>query len=92
MTEEADNTQTQILQAAIIALGNRGIDHGHFVANFTHTAALWSGYLGTKIDPIDVPIMMAMHKISRISCGNSRQIDHYIDACGYIALAGAMKI
>jgi hypothetical protein len=92
MTEEANNTQTKILQEAIQALGNRGIEHGYFIDNFAHTASLWSAYLGIGIKVESVPIMMALHKISRVSKGNSKQADHYVDACGYIALAGAVAI
>lgn len=92
MTEEATNMQTLILQEAIRVLGNRGIDHGHYKSNFNHTAVLWTAYLGVVINAEDVPLMMALHKISRIKVGNKNQLDHYTDICGYVALAGAVNI
>jgi hypothetical protein len=92
--EEAANVRTQILNTAIKALGNRGIEHGEAHRNMKHTAALWSAYLGVEISDIDVPQMLILLKASRIRCGNAAQIDHYVDQCGYSAIGGeiAQKI
>lgn len=95
MTEEAANTQTSILQEAIAVLGNRSIDHGEFMRTYSHTAALWSAYLAKpgyhpNIGATDVLIMMALMKMARAKHGNAEQREHYVDVCGYAALAGAV--
>ena len=45
---------------------------------------------GRKIRPEDVAILMALLKIARIQTGRFKA-DSYIDACGYIALAGELS-
>lgn len=95
--EEAVNTQTKILQEAIKVLGNRGIDHGRFTETYKQAAVLWGGYLSKRgyhllIEASDVLFMLALMKIARANCGNVQQIEHYIDAAGYVALAGAASM
>ncbi|RPJ29590.1 MAG: hypothetical protein EHM33_00550 [Chloroflexi bacterium] len=86
--EEAKNIRTDILNLAIKALGNRGIQHGEAHRNMHHTAALWSAYLGVEISNIDVAQMMVLLKASRIKCGDNTVLDHYADQCGYSAIGG----
>lgn len=48
-------------------------------------------YLGGKcIKPADVCVMMALLKIARIQTGRYKA-DSYVDACGYLALAGEIS-
>jgi hypothetical protein len=79
-----------ILQAAIRATAERGTTHGTAEMNFTHTAQLWSAYMGFTVNAFDVAQMMVLAKISRSKTGNAGHPDHYVDQCGYSALAGRM--
>lgn len=79
-----------ILQAAIRATAERGSTHGSAEVNFTHTAQLWSAYMGFTVSAFDVAQMMVLSKISRAKTGNAGHPDHYVDQCGYSALAGRM--
>lgn len=83
---------TEILQTAIEATAERNGTHGKAEDNFAHTAALWSAYLGVEIRPSDVCQMQVLAKISRTKVGNPRHSDHYVDQCGYSALAGRMVL
>ena len=66
---------------------DRDEEHGDAHKNFKMVADFWSVYLGHKIYPHEVPMMMAMYKIAR-STENPYNIDNYTDLCGYGALAG----
>ena len=79
-----------ILNAAIRATTERGTTHGTAEENFTHTANLWSAYMGFGITAFDVAQMMVLSKISRSKTGNPGHPDHYVDQCGYSSLAGRM--
>lgn len=71
----------------------READYGTPHDNFKIISNLWTVYLqkvaglDTNITSQDVAIMMALLKIGRISSGVVKE-DNYIDAAGYIALAG----
>ena len=67
----------------------RGDTHGDWRMNMTNTAALLSAYLQVEIAAHQVPIIMSLVKISRMSCG-ARNIDDYDDLIGYAALAAAL--
>ena len=58
------------------------------------TSQLWSGYLQNKFKSTDVSVsaqdvatMMVLLKIARTQAG-SHNVDDYVDACGYAAIAG----
>ena len=67
--------------------------HGNKVENHENIARLWSGYIQNKTKllinllPEDVANMMALLKIARTQAGQ-HNIDDYVDACGYSAIAG----
>tara|TARA_B100001939_G_C16945053_1_gene619955 strand:- start:4304 stop:4768 length:465 start_codon:yes stop_codon:yes gene_type:complete len=67
-------------------------DHGDFANNATMIAQYWNTHLGLIdfIKPSDVPIMLVLLKIARIS-ENPSHIDNYVDTCGYSALAAEMS-
>jgi len=67
-------------------------DHGDFANNATMIAQYWNTHLGLNdfIKPSDVPIMLVLLKIARIS-ENPSHIDNYVDTCGYSALAAEMS-
>jgi hypothetical protein len=64
--------------------------------NMESTRALWTAYLQDKhglaipLKIEDVPIMMALLKISRTMHGDASFVDHYIDMIGYSGIAGAV--
>ena len=67
--------------------------HGDKVVNHENISRLWTGYLQNKtklnivILPEDVANLMALLKIAR-SQGGSFNLDDFVDACGYSAIAG----
>jgi len=81
-----------ILRDAIDATTERANTHGTAEDNFHHTAAMWSAYLGIEISAVDVCQMQVMAKMSRAKMGNPYHPDHYVDQCGYSALAGRIAI
>ena len=65
--------------------------YGRAERNFDTISNLWNVYLGDKLkgnlSPNDIGVMMALMKIARIASG-TQQTDSYVDAIGYLALAG----
>lgn len=67
--------------------------HGDKVVNHENISRLWTGYLQNKtklnivILPEDVANLMTLLKIAR-SQGGSFNLDDFVDACGYSAIAG----
>ena len=90
--EEADNVRTHILNEAIRVLGHKGIEHGSAEQTYRFCAQLWGAYLGIKMDASDVINLMALLKMARSRLGDSTNLDHYVDQCGYIAIAGEMAL
>lgn len=97
-TAPAKPPRETILDAAkSIITGEREKQYGHPEDNFKVIARFWEVYLsercvgsgGITINPEDVAIMMTFLKIARIMSGNYKE-DSFIDACGYLALAGEM--
>ena len=80
-------TKTEQLFANVIdTLHRRGAAYGHPIQNHKRIAELWAAYLGYPIQPNEVAICMALVKISR-QAEDSRVLDNYTDALGYIAIA-----
>ena len=71
----------------------RAEEHGDILENSIKISALWNAYLGLNeyIRPQDVPIMLGLIKLARIS-ENPNNIDNYVDWCGYGALAGEVSL
>ena len=67
---------------------NRSQMHGAAQSNFKMIAKLWSAYTGATIDAKDVGFMMAMLKAARHKGGDKNNLDNFVDAANYIALAG----
>lgn len=81
----------QILQTAEkLVSGDRDKTHGDKLINHNNIALLWSAYLEFKITPKDVAILMVLLKLARTKAGQ-HNIDDYVDACGYAAIAGELK-
>jgi hypothetical protein len=80
-------TTTEKLFANVTeTLHARGAAYGHPIQNHKRIAELWSAYLGYPIQANEVAICMALVKISR-QAEDSRVLDNYTDALGYIAIA-----
>ena len=74
-------------------LRDRNKQYGNSNNMFYTTFRLWNGYLLHKnktsvISPLDIPILMALHKIAREA--NEHKEDNLIDAINYLALANEM--
>ena len=72
--------------AAGLVSGDRARQHGDALTSHTKIAGLWSAFLGAPITAHDVALMMALLKIARTKSG-SFNLDDYVDAAGYAAIA-----
>jgi hypothetical protein len=66
---------------------DRASQHGSAENNLMDIAYFWSHHLDTTITSADVAIMMCMLKMVRAK-SNPKNMDNFIDLCGYAALAG----
>jgi hypothetical protein len=81
--------RTEILtRAADLINGDRAKQYGPPQENFARIAAGWSVILGTTVTPDQVCLAMAWLKIARLV--NGPHDDSYVDAAGYLALAGEL--
>jgi hypothetical protein len=69
--------------------GDRAETHGDAHDMHEVIAEMWSAILGFSVSPMRVALMMAALKLARAS-ENPDHSDNFVDACGYIALAGEM--
>lgn len=87
------NTTKILEQTTKLVSTDREAKHGDKIQNHSNIGRLWSSYLQNKtqltitILPEDVANMMALLKIARTQAGQ-HNIDDYVDACGYSAIAG----
>lgn len=79
-----------ILEEAILTIENREYSHGNYEENLKTAADLFSVYLNKNIMPADVCVLLTLLKISRIKCGEPKK-DHFVDICGYTALAASLS-
>ena len=93
--EEIDATRaaersTILDTAKDLVTTDRAEQHGDAEANFTMIASYWNTHLGLidfiKVD--DIPIMMSLMKIARLHGDGTKNLDNYIDVCGYMSLGG----
>ena len=82
--------------AARLIGGERDQVHGDYHKNLGNIAAFWNAYLyarfpvlGPSLTAQDVAQLMALLKIARTLTGR-HNLDDYVDAAGYVGLAGAM--
>ena len=85
-----------LAEAARLVVGDRQRDYGPPSESFCRIADLWSTYLrgsgaasDVEIEAHHVAMMMVLLKISR-SCESPQKRDSYVDAAGYVALAGEL--
>lgn len=93
--EEIDGTcaagRSKILDTAKdLVTTDRAEQHGDAEENFRMMATYWNTHLGLidfiKVD--DVPIMLTLMKIARLHGDGTKNLDNYIDVCGYMSLGG----
>jgi len=98
----------QILEtAAKTVMTERGTQHGDAENSFRMIGEMWMAYLrntwkrraatGSEIkdltiEPVDVANMMVQLKQARSVYGDGTNLDHYVDAAGYTALAGMLTV
>jgi len=70
--------------------GERHEEYGDAAENFDRIAVYWNAHLGLNnfITPRDVAAMMVLLKISRLHGDGPKDVDTYIDICGYAAIGG----
>lgn len=83
-----------LTEAARIVGGDRNTTHGEKERSFQVIANLWNKYLegrknGGRISARDVSQMMVLMKIARSIQGTPHP-DHFLDQCGYSAIAGEL--
>jgi hypothetical protein len=81
------NAKDILTHGATLVSTDRQDQHGDMVEHFTQVSGLWSIYLDAQVKPEDVPMMMALLKISRSKHG-SLNLDDYVDGAAYIGCAG----
>lgn len=86
-------TRKEILEeTAKCILQDRNNQYGSPENNFEIIAKLWSIYLDKEISATDIGVLMTLFKIARIKTSEVPKADNYIDACGYMACAGEIKL
>ena len=86
-------TRKSILTNAMGCVCNdRENQYGDPEDNFYRIAKLWNAYLGDNVVvEVDVAMMIALLKGAMAKRGNFKQ-DSYVDACGYLSIAGAIAM
>ena len=78
-----------LMQAALLIDGERDRQHGDRALCLGQVAREWNTLLNVEFNPHLVALMMAKVKIARMITG-AHNPDDYVDAAGYIALAGEL--
>lgn len=88
------NRETILKTASLYTTIDRNATHGDAENSFADVATLWAWWLKDKhannLGAFDVAMMMALFKIVRIK-GNQAHVDSFVDACGYLAIAGEIS-
>lgn len=68
---------------------DRQADHGNPESTFGLIAEFWSSYIGIRIGPADVAMLLGLLKVAR-QRSNPYHDDNYVDLAGYAACAGEL--
>jgi hypothetical protein len=79
-----------LTDAATVITAERQNQYGEPEDSLAAIGAYWGVYCGRDFTPKDVAIMMTLLKIARAENGYHR--DNYVDAAGYIGLAGEAEL
>lgn len=81
-----------LTEAASVIDGDRNVQYGNPIDDFSLTAQMWEAYLRRlmetrnldvpMLDPHDVAVMMMMVKLSRLAQSPEKK-DHWTDIAGY---------
>ena len=74
-----------LYEAASLIDGDRQKAYGTPEENFGRWASMVSDYLGYPVTPMDMAMISALGKISRIA--HQAKYDSFVDAAGYLAIA-----
>ena len=77
-------TRKELLEKAMQATTERGVEYGKPEDNFATIARLWRCYLGVPINAHDVAMMMVLFKVARAQ-SNPQNEDNWVDMAGYAA-------
>ena len=89
-------TKKDILENAMAAVADRGLNYGSPEDNFGRIAALWNTHIAnrydveSKLDAHDVALMCVLLKIARLENAPTHE-DSWVDVAGYAACGGSMK-
>ena len=72
-------------KAAEIVNGDRDKEYGGPEDCFRKISLYWMAYLGRRIEPEDVAIMMMFVKIARLEMSEFQSADSWVDIAGYAA-------
>lgn len=75
-------------KANVLITGDRNIEYGDASANFIRFADLINAQFRTQFSAADAALVVALLKISRME--SSPKLDTYVDAAGYIDIAGEL--
>lgn len=75
-------------KANVLITGDRQVEYGRPDENFQRFAALLNAQFQTDFTASDSAIILALLKISRME--NAPKLDTYVDAAGYIDIAGEL--
>ena len=87
------NTTDILKKTEKLVSESRHDKHGDKIINHENISRLWTSYLQNKFKlnlvllPEDVACLMTLLKLARTQAGKFN-LDDYIDACGYSAIAG----
>lgn len=73
--------ESALEEAQRLVHGDRGVDYGHPIDDFSRTAAIWSAILGVPVTAEQVGLCMIGVKLSR-QCNRPKR-DNMVDAAGY---------
>ncbi|MCK9361748.1 DUF6378 domain-containing protein [Patescibacteria group bacterium] len=93
-------TKADLLDAAKLAVGDRGLNYGRPEDNFARIAAHWNAFLANRgivipggglVSASDVAIMCALLKIARLE-NDPGHHDSWVDLAGYAACGAEIEL
>lgn len=90
LAEHPRPTKREVLEKAIDAVADRGLNYGSPEDNFLRIARRWAVHLKNRhgldvpVDAHDVPMMMADMKLARLENAPDH-LDSWVDVAGYAA-------
>ena len=82
-------TRKDLLESALRATTERGVEYGKPEDNFATIARLWRAYLGVAVNAQDVAMMMVLFKVARAKSAPGHG-DNLVDIAGYAACAAEL--